>query len=170
MSETTFKPEGKTLLVERVFSAPKERVWNAWTTPEEFEKWWGPRGWETTVKEMEFSEGGRLLYCMKCMDKNQTDWFGKESCGVSTYLEIDKPNGFTYKDEFSDNKGNIDATMPAMIIKMRFEETDDGKTKVSSFTEFASEADVKKVVEMGMEEGLKQTWDRLEELFESPAQ
>ncbi len=165
MTDTTFKSEGKTLLVERVFSAPRERVWKAWTTPEEFAKWWGPRGWETTVKEMNFAPGGRLLYSMKCMDENQKEWYGQESCGVSTYSEIDEPNGFTYTDEFSDADGNITPDMPKMVIKMTFEEIEGGKTKVSSYTEFAKEEDLKTVIDMGMEEGLKQTWDRLEELL-----
>jgi uncharacterized protein YndB with AHSA1/START domain len=167
MSETIFKPAGKTLSIERVFNAPLERIWRAWTNAEEFVKWWGPRGWETTVKEMNFAPGGKLLYGMKCMDENQKEWYGQESWGVSTYSEIDEPNGFTYTDQFSDSDGNVNPDMPTMVIKMTFEEQPDGKTKVMSYSEFASEADLQKVVDMGMEQGLKETWDRLEELVEN---
>jgi uncharacterized protein YndB with AHSA1/START domain len=132
-------------------------------------KWWGPRGWETIVKEMSFSEGGRLQYCMKCLDPNQKEWYNQESCGLSVYETIDEPNSFTYTDYFTDNEGTINHDMPAMKIEMKFEETADGKTKVTSISEFASEDDLKKVTDMGMEQGLKETWDRLDELVSKEA-
>lgn len=75
MNETKFtiQDDNKTLVVERVFYAPRSKVWAAWTTPELFVKWWGPNGWETTVKHMDFKEGGYLLYGMKCEDPEQTE-------------------------------------------------------------------------------------------------
>lgn len=164
MGETIFKPAGKTLTVERVLKAPRDKVWKAWTNAEEFVKWWGPRGWETTVKEMNFTEGGRLLYGMKCMDEKQTDWYGQESWGLSVYSKIDEPNGFTYTDQFCDSEGIVNTDMPTMVIDMKFEELPDGSTKIISYSEFASEDDLKKVTDMGMEQGLKETWDRLDEL------
>ena len=48
MSDTTFtiQDDKKTLVIDRVFPAERSKVWEAWTTPELFAKWWGPRGWE----------------------------------------------------------------------------------------------------------------------------
>lgn len=164
MSETTFtvQDDNKTLIVERVFKAPKSKVWAAWTTPELFVKWWGPRGWQTTVKHMDFQEGGYLLYGMKCEDPEQAEWFGKYSWGKTTYNSIDAENSFDYTDEFTDENGTATPDMPSMNIKVTFHE-EDGVTRLTSITEFPSAEALKQTVEMGMKDGLTQTWDRLEE-------
>lgn len=94
--------ENKTLIIERIISAPRPRVWQAWTTPEMFVKWWGPRGWNTTIKHINFTPGGTLLYGMKCVDKAQSDFFGQESWVKSVYQAINEPGRFTYKDYFCD--------------------------------------------------------------------
>lgn len=166
MGETKFavQDDNKTLVVERVFQAPKNKVWRAWTTPELFVKWWGPRGWSTTVKEMDFTEGGHLLYGMKCEDPDQAEWYGKYSWGKSTYKHIDAENSFNYTDEFTDEKGTTMPGMPAMDIKVEFYE-DNGTTRLVSTTQFPSPEALTQTVEMGMKEGLTQTWDRLEEML-----
>ncbi len=157
-------PETKKLTVERVFSAPLEKVWAAWTTPEVFEKWWGPRGWETTVPHMDFSNGGYLLYGMKCVDPEQQDWFGKESWGKATFDNIIDHESFTYLDQFTDSEGNPTPDMPQIPVTIRFMD-EDGKTRVISESIFNSSEDLKQVMDMGMEQGLRQTWDRLEEIL-----
>lgn len=154
----------KTLKMERTFAAPRERVWRAFTT-DEINKWWGPRGWETSSKHMEFKPGGYWLYGMKCVDKNQGEWYGQESWGKSTYVEIDEPNKFVYKDEFADAEGNVNPEMPVMTITLEFFE-EDGKTRVVSTGVFENEAGFDKVIAMGVEEGAGETWDRLAEYLQ----
>ena len=162
MDKTKFNVEGKTITMERVFSAPIERVWKAFTT-EELNEWWGPKGWETTSKELDFRSGGKWHYCMKCVDENQGEWFGQESWGLATYTEVEDQKSYTYTDAFSDAEGNVNSEMPVMTIKVQFESTPDGKTKVTSTSELQSEEEVKKLVETGMEQGAIETWERLEE-------
>ncbi len=164
MSETNFtiQDDKKTLVVERTFDAPRSRVWQAWTTPELFAKWWGPRGWSTTVKHMDFTEGGYLLYGMKCEDPAQTEWYGQYSWGKSTYSTINPESSFTYTDEFCDENGQVTPDMPAMVTDVRFIETDD-KTQIVSTSVFDSPEALDQVIAMGMKDGLTQTWDRLEE-------
>ncbi len=164
MNSTEFTPDlkNKKLTVERVFDAPREKVWQAWTDAKMFAKWWGPRGWSTTVKQMDFTEGGYLLYGMKCEDKNQTEWYGQVSWGKSIYKSIDEPNEFRYVDYFCDADGKVNKEMPVITITIKFNEVD-GKTRVTSHSVFESESALKQVIDMGMEEGLKQTWDRLAE-------
>ena len=166
MRETKFTilDDEKTLVVERTFPAPRSNVWAAWTTPELFAKWWGPRGWTTEVKHMDFQPGGYLLYGMKCEDPQQTDWYGKYSWGKSVYDQIDAENSFSYTDYFSDENGVVTPGMPVMKIDLVFAEVD-GETSVTSTGVFESPEALKQVIEMGMKEGLTQTWDRLEELF-----
>ena len=166
MSNMTFTPDlpNKKLTVERTFDAPREKVWKAWTDSDMFASWWGPRGWSTTVKHMDFTNGGYLLYGMKCEDKNQTDWYGQISWGKSVYRDIDEPNQFTYVDHFCDADGNINKDMPVMTIQVRFHDSD-GKTKVTSLSLFESETALQQVLDMGMRPGLEQTWDRLAEML-----
>jgi uncharacterized protein YndB with AHSA1/START domain len=166
MSETKFtvQDDKKTLVIERTFSAQRSKVWTAWTTPELFVKWWGPRGWKTEVKKMDFREGGSLLYGMKCEDPQQTDWYGKYSWGRSDYGSVDAENSFDYTDYFTDENGTVTPGMPAMKIRMEFVEQD-GATRVTSTAVYDKPEDLEQVIKMGMEDGTRQTWDRLEELL-----
>lgn len=155
----------RTLTVERVFDAPRERVWQAWADPEKLAKWFGPRGWETTIKEFEFKPGGIWHYCMTCLDPDQGEYFEQESWGKATYLEIDEPNSFVYRDQFADAAGKPTPGMPTTIVTMSFEpvEGDPGKTRIVSTTVFESDEAYQQVIDMGVIEGLTQTWDRLAE-------
>ncbi|OME91332.1 MULTISPECIES: SRPBCC domain-containing protein [Paenibacillus] len=154
--------EGEVLVLERVFNAPRELVFKVFTDGEHLKQWWGPRGWEVTVSNMDFRPGGSWHYCMKCLDKNQGDFYGMESWGKSVYQEIEEPEKIVYIDYFSDAEGNIAEGMPATTVTMSFEEQD-GKTKLISRAVYESPEALKTVLDMGMEEGITQTWDRLEE-------
>jgi uncharacterized protein YndB with AHSA1/START domain len=145
----------RTLTVERVFDAPPARVWNAWTDPRQLEQWFGPRGWTTTVYELNLQPGGIMRYCMHSAD-------GEESCGVTTYQEIEPTDRLTYLDAFSDSAGNINQDMPQMLIEVRFI-PQDGKTRLVSTTNFDSAETLQSLKDMGMLEGLNETWDRLAE-------
>jgi uncharacterized protein YndB with AHSA1/START domain len=166
MSETKFTvlDDKKTLVIERIFPATRSKVWKAWTTPELFVKWWGPRGWNTTVKQMDFKDGGVLHYGMKCEDPEQKDWYGQTSWGKSVYSDIKPEDSFSYTDEFCDENGTVTPGMPVMNFNMEFIEQD-GTTKVVSTSVFEKPEDLEQVINMGMKDGLTQTWDRLEELL-----
>lgn len=171
MSETqvTKDAKSKTLIFERLVNAPRGRVWQAWTDPEQLAKWWGPRGWDTVVKTFDFREGGEWHYGMVCNDKEQTDWYGKTSWGKAVYKEIDEPDSFAYSDYFCDENGVVSDDMPVSTTKMEFIETgDNGKqTRMVATSVFDTAEGYGKVLAMGVVEGLAQTWDRLEEMVET---
>jgi len=64
--EAVFSKDLKTnkLTVIRSFDAPLELVWQAWTESEILDQWWAPKPYRAETKTMDFSEGGRWLYCM----------------------------------------------------------------------------------------------------------
>lgn len=157
--------EGNVLTIERIIDASKDKVWEAWTTPDIFSEWWGPKGWKTTVKEFDFKEGGQILYEMKCEDETQEEWYGKTSWSKAVYKTIQPEDAFTYTDYFSDEEGNAIEGMPVINVEMAFEEVD-GKTKMTDVSTYESEAALAQVLEMGMEQGVKETWDRLERLLQ----
>lgn len=88
------------LYITRVFDAPVEKVWEAWTNPDMLKKWWGPRGFTAPYAEIDFRVGGKSLACMKAPD-------GKEYWSTGTYKEIIHYKKIVTTDSFSDERGNI---------------------------------------------------------------
>jgi uncharacterized protein YndB with AHSA1/START domain len=152
----------RVLVLERTFKAPRNLVFKMFTESEHLKHWWGPKGWELPVSKMDFRPGGEWLYCMKCVDKNQGQYFGMESWGKAVYQQIIEPEKIVYVDYFSDAEGNENKDMPSTTVTMEFIDLN-GTTKLVSRGEYASPEALKTVMDMGMMEGISQTWDRLEE-------
>ncbi len=91
--------ETERMVVTRVFDAPRELVWKAWTDPKYVMQWWGPKGFTAPVCKMDFRVGGKFLYCMRTPD-GQECWNGGE------YHEIVPHEKIVYSMYFSDSEGN----------------------------------------------------------------
>jgi uncharacterized protein YndB with AHSA1/START domain len=52
------KTKGSELVITRVFDAPRELVWNAWTEPERVKRWWGPEGFTAPFCRIDLRVGG----------------------------------------------------------------------------------------------------------------
>lgn len=104
---------------------------------------------------MDFRPGGTWHYCM-------TGPGGAQAWGKATYREIVAPERIVFLDTFSNSAGEDAPGMPAMNTTVEFAEQD-GNTNVTSRTEFGSPDELKSVLDMGVVEGLSETWDRLEE-------
>jgi len=157
--------ENKTLIIEREFDGPVDKVWQAYADKETFEKWWGPVGWETTAKEFNFSPGGRVHYDMKCLDENQTEWFGQSAWGVMLIESVDEPNKFTYKDYFSDEQGTLDEDKPTITVTNEFVDLGNGRSKLVSRSVAESADKIEELIKMGMIEGLTSQFTRLDQLL-----
>jgi uncharacterized protein YndB with AHSA1/START domain len=103
---------------------------------------------------MDFRLGGTWLYCMRSPE-------GETSCGAATYHEIVEPERIVYTDLFTDADGVQIADTPEMAITVTFAESG-GRTLLTSVARFASAKDLEFAVGTGMEDGLTETWDRLE--------
>ncbi len=154
--------EGKTLVVERVFDAPVERVWEVWTKPEEIKKWWGPKDFTAPFIQTDFKVGGKYLYAMH--GPAGTDW-DKDMYSGGTYKEIVPLKKIVATDSFMDKDGNIvsgkDYGMPAdwpieQQITITFEEVEGGKTKLTIVHEGFPEGQ-----DAGANEGWNQSLDKL---------
>lgn len=156
--------ENKTLIIERIFDAPVDRLWRAYADKDWFEKWWGPEGWETTAKEFSFTPGGRIHYGMKCVDKNQSEWFGQESWGLMEIESIDELHSFSAKDYFSDADGTINQEMPAQRFVVELVE-EDGKTRLVTRSISETTEQLEQLVKMGMVEGFSSQLEKLEALL-----
>jgi uncharacterized protein YndB with AHSA1/START domain len=90
---------GRELAITRVFDAPRELVWKAWTDPDIAKKWWGPKGFTTPSCRMDPRPGGKYLNCMRGPD-------GKDVWSTGTYAEVVPPSRLVMSDSFSDENGN----------------------------------------------------------------
>jgi len=119
------------ITISRVYDAPRELVWKAWTDPEHFKRWWGPKVFTTPFSKIDLRVGGKYLSCMRGPD-------GKDYWSTGVYREIVPNERIVLTDSFADEKGNI---VPAshygmtgdwpleMLVTVTFEELG-GKTKI----------------------------------------
>jgi uncharacterized protein YndB with AHSA1/START domain len=160
----TTDTETKALVMKRTFDAPKDAVWRAYADKEWFVQWWGPEGFETSVKQFDFAPGGRNHYGMKGIDPQQTEWFGQTAWGIMAYETISEPDSLRYKDYFCDEAGTIDDSLPAMTIVVELTESD-GKTTVTSTSYADSLEDIETLLAMGVVDGYSSSCDKLARLL-----
>lgn len=125
----TAKPD---LVITRIFDAPRELVWKAWTDPEHMKRWWGPKDFTAPFCKIDFRVGGVSLFCMRSPD-------GKDYWSTGVYREIVPLERIVMTNSFADEKGNaVPAThygmgedIPLeMLVTVTFEEHE-GKTKMT---------------------------------------
>jgi len=84
----------------RVFDAPRELVWKAWTERESLMQWFGPKGFTMSTAKMDFRPGGSFHYCMRLAN-------GNEMWGKFVYREIVAPEKIVLVNSFSDAAGGL---------------------------------------------------------------
>ena len=92
--------DGTELTITRVFDAPRERVWQAWTEPEQVMRWWGPEGYTSPSCRIDLRVGGAYLFCMRSPE-------GRDYWSTGTYSEIVPLERLVCTDSFADAKGNV---------------------------------------------------------------
>jgi uncharacterized protein YndB with AHSA1/START domain len=125
----------RTLVIERIFDAPRELVWKAWSDPAMAMRWWGPKGFTAPACEIDFRVGGKSLMAMQSPDFND----GRPIWSTGIYREIVPFERIVVTDSFADENGNVvpasDYGMPGdipeeMLITVEFEDVG-GKTKMT---------------------------------------
>ncbi len=149
-------PTDNELVVTRVFDAPRDLLWKVFTTKEHLEHWWGPQGWTLPICEIDFRVGGEWFYCMAGPN-------GEQSCGKAVFKEIVEPERYVNTDAFTDEHGSVTPSMPIMLITNEFIDLGNGQTQLVDRTRYNSADELQMVLKMGMEEGIRQTWDRLDD-------
>jgi uncharacterized protein YndB with AHSA1/START domain len=116
-------------LISRVYDAPRERVWQAWTEAERLKAWFAPRNFETTYNKLDLRLGGVYLYRLRMPD-------GGEMWGKWTFREVVKPQKLVFVMSFSDAKGGItrhpmSPNWPRQILQTITFEAQGQKTKLT---------------------------------------
>lgn len=144
-------------VVERIFSAPRELVFEAWSRPEYLARWWSPKGWTLPVCKLDFRPGGIWHYQMRGPN-------GEESWGKAIYHEIVRPQRIVFADAFSDAEGNVNKGQPQAIFTIEFHEHEAG-TRLVNTARYDSPAMLNRVLAMGMINGLTLSLNALDELL-----
>lgn len=97
--------------IERDFEATIDKVWDMWTNPDLFKKWYGPNGMAVPVAEMDVAVGGTRKVCMEMQSPERTMsmWF------TGVYKEVTPPRRLVYTESMCDAEGNI---MPPQAMGM----------------------------------------------------
>jgi uncharacterized protein YndB with AHSA1/START domain len=96
------QPTQKNVVVTRVFDAPLEAVWKAWSEPDAVIQWWGPTGFTSPSARMDFREGGTSIVHMRAAP----EFGGMDFYNTWTYTSIVLMEQFEFIQNFSDEQGN----------------------------------------------------------------
>lgn len=147
MNQAQEDTKDRELYTERLYAAPRQLVFEAWTTPEHLGEWFGPDGFTITTREMRFEPGGRWVFVMHGPDgtdyDNQVDFLEivPPERLVYDHGQPEKPGMFRVTVEFLERGAKTELRM-RMVFKTR-EERDE------------------RVEKSGAIEGQRQTLDRL---------
>lgn len=150
--------ENNTLNIKREFNANRLLVWDCYSKSEYLEQWFAPQPLVAKTQSMDFREGGFWLYAM--VDSNGTEHWGR-----TDYQTIKPKEFYTALDGFCDKDGNLNLDFPQAKWHVEFKDQEEG-TLVDTLITFNSLEDLEMVIEMGMEEGMKSTLNRLDEIIE----
>lgn len=137
------------IMVSRKLAAPPERVWAAWTDPDEVTRWWGPRGFTTTIHEMDVRPGGLWRHTMHGPD-------GTDYPNEIRFLEVVELRRIVYAHA----GGPEGVPHGSFVGTWTFEPEGDG-TRLTMRLEFESVADRELAAKRGALEGSRQTLERL---------
>ena len=141
-------PSDRELVITRQFNAPRCLVFEAWTKPEHVMHWWGLSSMTMSVCEIDLRPGGAYRFVLRDADGNEYGFGGK-------YYEIMPPERLVYTDGFEGLPGH------EAIVTTTFEEQG-GKTTVISHSLYQSAEDRDGHIHSGMEDGLKDSYARLD--------
>jgi uncharacterized protein YndB with AHSA1/START domain len=138
------------IVLTRVYEAPRELVWTAWTDPKHVVHWWGPDGFTNTIHEMDVRPGGVWRFVMHGPD-------GRDYKNRINFIEVERPERLVYT-----HGGDDDVEPVSFHVTVTFEDQGSGRTKVTLRSVFPTAEERDRVVkDYGAIEGGRQTLARL---------
>ena len=148
------------IVITREFAAPRQLVWDVWTTPQHLEEWFGPKGFNTRVEELDFRVGGRSNYIMVGPD-------GAEYPAVGVFKEIIPIEKIVSTDDWGEGFKDVEAfknvDLPqGMILTALFDDIGQ-RTKLTLVTSHQSVEDREKHEKIGVVAGWNSSFDKMDE-------
>ena len=150
----TAEPGKQELFITREFDAPRELVFKAHIDPELYVQWLGPHGYEMILETFEPHSGGRYRYIHKNKDGNEFGFHGVFH-EISEELMVQ-----TFEFEGLPERGHV------ILDTMKLEELPGNGTRITIQSVYQSVSDRDGMVQAGMEKGLNEGYERLDEILE----
>ncbi|MFP2900499.1 SRPBCC family protein [Corallococcus sp. 4LFB] len=147
------QPSEREVRIERIFNAPRERVWKAMTDPALVAQWWG-RGNKVVVERMDVQRGGHWRFVEHSPDGSH----GFEG----RYREVTPMERIEQTFEWDGTPGHV------VVETMTLQDLGDGRTKLVTVSLFHTVEDLQGMVGAGMEQGLNQSYAALDKLLAQP--
>ena len=145
---TVTLPSDREIAFTRVFDAPRELVWKAWTDPKHRANWYGCGLMTLVACEIDLRVGGAYRFVMRSQD-------GEEFSMSGGYREVVAPHRLVYTERFNDDP-NKEALVTFTLEEHR------GKTTLRMIARYRSAADTRAVLQLGVEHGWTESLDRLD--------
>jgi len=152
---TLTTPSDREIVMTREFDAPRELIFEAHSSCEHVNNWWGPRKYSFELCEMDFRPGGKYRFVHRGPDGVEEHGFRGE------YREIVPPERIVWTFEWEGMPGHIS------LDTLTLEDLGGGRTKLVSHSRFDSKEDRDGMLQSGMEEGAGETYDRLAEFVQT---
>ena len=147
---TLTTPTDRTIRAERIFNAPRDRVWRAYTDPKLVAQWWG-RGNKLVIERDEVERGGHWRYVEHA--KGETHGF------EGRYREVTPQERIVRTFEWDGMPGHT------MLDTATFEDLGDGRTKVVATSLFFTTEERDGMLHSGMEGGMNESYEALDRLL-----
>jgi uncharacterized protein YndB with AHSA1/START domain len=147
---TVTLPTDEQILIAREFDAPKHLVYKAFTTPELVKRWWSAKRGEVTIAEIDLRVGGTWRYVMMADGGFEVAFHGE-------YLEI-VPNERIVSTEVFEGMPDAEAVNTMTLTEV------DGRTTLTILVQHSSKEHRDAHIESGMEDGLQDALDLLEQV------
>ena len=147
------EPGKQEIIITREFDAPRELVYKAHIDPDLYVQWLGPRGYEMVLETFEPYSGGRYRYIQKDKDGNEYGFHG-------VFHEMNEELMIqTFEFEGLPEPGHV------TLDTMRLESLPGNRTRITIQSLFQSIADRDGMVQAGMEHGMREGYERLDEVL-----
>jgi uncharacterized protein YndB with AHSA1/START domain len=156
---TVTLPTDEQILITREFDAPKHLVYEAYTTPELVKRWWNAKRGEVTICEIDLRVGGKWRYVMVTDDGFEVGFHGE-------YREIVPNERIVATETYEGLPEGVTDEEGTVVNTVTFTEKD-GRTALALLVQATSKETRDAIIESGMESGLQDAFDLLEEVAAS---
>jgi uncharacterized protein YndB with AHSA1/START domain len=143
-------PSDREIRIERIFNAPRDRVWRAMTEPELVAQWWG-RGNKLVIERFEPTRGGHWRF----VEHSEQGVHGFEG----RFREVSPPERVVQTFEWDGMPGHV------VVETIVLEDLGDGRTKIVNVSLFHTTEERDGMLSSGMEQGLEQSYAALDRVL-----
>lgn len=154
--------QSRELTITRIFDAPRELVFQAWTDAKHIAQWFGPHGFTNPVAECDARGGGAIHVVMRANDEIAKMIGKRDSPMRGVFKELKKPERIVFTNNAVDEDDNIILDGLTTVI---FEDIGNGKTKMTFHTTASGRGDRVAMMLGGMEAGWTQSFEKLDALL-----